>query len=173
MLFHINKSRRFRKSNQNRAPELGIPADDNIPRSVGETLLKQEKLQKRSKSTKCYIHFHNFLESSAKNFNVVSHMHVSQIPKIKSKQGTGTWNPSRMTIFQGPSAKRHSNKKNFKSSQNQRNAIFIFMTFRNHRHKILMLFHICTSISSHLQRYCALFLCNCTSSSGSNSVRQT
>jgi len=39
--------------------------NDNIPRSVGETLLKQEKLQKRSKSTKCYIHFHNFLESYA------------------------------------------------------------------------------------------------------------
>ena len=34
--------------------------NDNIPRSVGETSLKQEKIQKRSKSTKCYIHFHNF-----------------------------------------------------------------------------------------------------------------
>ena len=144
--------------------------NDNIPRPVGETSLKQENLQKRSKSTKCYIHFHNFPESSAKNFNVVSHLQVSQIQKIKSKKGTGTWYPSRLTTFQGQSAKRHSNKKNLKSDQNQRNAIFIFITFRNHRQKILMLLHI--SISSHLQRYNALFLCNCTSSSGSNSVRQ-
>jgi len=37
---------------------------------------------------------------------------VSQIPKIKSKKGTGTWNPNRITTFQGQSAKRHSNKKN-------------------------------------------------------------
>jgi len=41
--------------------------NDNISRSVGETSLKQENLQKRSKSTKCYIHFHNFPESSEKN----------------------------------------------------------------------------------------------------------
>ena len=60
--------------------------NDNIPRSVGETSLKQEKLQKRLKSTKCYIHFHNFPESSAKNFNVVSHLQVLQIPKIKSNR---------------------------------------------------------------------------------------
>jgi len=146
--------------------------NDNITRSVGETSLKQEKLQKRSKSTKCYIHSQNFTESSAKNFNVVSHLQVSQIPKIKSKWGTGTWNPSRMTTFQDQSTKRHSNNKNFKSEQNQRNAIFIFITFQNHRLKILMFFHIYTSISSHLERYYALFLCNCTSSSGSNSVRQ-
>jgi len=104
--------------------------------------------------------------------HVISHLQVSQIPKIKSKEGTGTWNPSRMTTFQGQSAKRYSNKKNFKSGQNQPNAIFIFITFRNHRQKILMLFHVYTSISSNLQRYYALFLCNCTSSSGSNSVRQ-
>ena len=57
--------------------------NDNIPRSVDETSLKQEKLQKRLKSTKCYIHFHNFPESSAKNFNVVSHLQVFQIPKFK------------------------------------------------------------------------------------------
>ena len=74
--------------------------------------------------------------------HVASHLQVSQIPKIKSKKGTGTWNPSRMTTFQGQSTKRHSNKKSFKSDQNQRNAIFIFITFRNHRQKILMLFHI-------------------------------
>ena len=116
--------------------------NDNISKSVGETSLKQEKLQKRSKSNKCYIHFHNFPESSTKNFNVVSHLQVSQIPKIKSKKGTGTWNPSRMTTFQGQSLKRHSNKKNVKSGQNQPNAIFIFITFRNHRQKILTLFHI-------------------------------
>jgi len=116
--------------------------NDNISRSVGETSLKQEKLQKRSKSTKCYIHFHIFPESSAKNFNVVSHLKLSKISKIKSKKGTGTWNPSRITTFQRQSAKRHSNKKNFRSDQNQRNAIFTFITFRNHRQKILMLFHI-------------------------------
>ena len=67
---------------------------------------------------------------------------MSQIPKIKSEKGTGTWNPSRMTTFQGQSAKRHSNKKNFKSGQNQPSATFIFITFWNHRQKILMLFHI-------------------------------
>jgi len=53
----IKKGHRNLESQQN----------DNIPRSAGETSLKQEKLQKRSKSTKCYIHFHNFPESSAKN----------------------------------------------------------------------------------------------------------
>jgi len=47
---------------------LASQQNDNIPRSVGETSLKQEKYKKRSKSTKCYIHFHNFPESSAKNF---------------------------------------------------------------------------------------------------------
>ena len=77
--------------------------NDNISKSVGETSLKQEKIQKRSKSTKSYIHFHNFSESSEKNFNVVSHLKVSQISNIKSKKGTGTWNPSRMTTFQGQS----------------------------------------------------------------------
>jgi len=61
--------------------------------------------------------------------HVISHLQVSQIPKIKSKEGTGTWNPSRMTTFQGQSAKHHSNKKKFKSGQNQPNAIFIFITF--------------------------------------------
>jgi len=85
--------------------------NDNISRPVGETPLKQEKLQKRSKSTKCYIHFHNFPESSAKDFNVDSHLQVSKIQKIKSKKGTGTWNPSRMTTFQGQSEKRHSKEK--------------------------------------------------------------
>ena len=34
------------------------------------------------------------------------------------------------------------NTKNFKNAENQRNAIFIFMTFRNHRPTIFMLFHI-------------------------------
>jgi len=169
-MFHIYKCLRFRKSNQKRAPELGIPTEWQYSKVSRETSLKQEILQKRSKSTKCYIHFDNFPESSAKNFNVVSHLQVSQLPKIKSKKGTGTWNPSRMTTFQGQSAQRHSNKKNFKSGQNQPNAIFIFITFRNHRQRILMLLHI--YISSHLLRYYALFLCNCTSSSGNNSVRQ-
>ena len=142
MLLHIYKCRRFRKSNQKRAPELGIPAEWHIPRSVGKTSLKQEKLQKRSKSTKCYIYFHNFPESSAKNFNVVSHLKVSQIPKIKSKKGTGTWNPSRMTTFQDLSSRHHSKQKNWKYDKNQRNATLIFVTFRNHRSIICLLFHI-------------------------------
>ena len=89
--------------------------NDNISRSVGETSLKQKKLQKRSKSTKCYIHFHNFPESTAKNFNVVSHLQVSQIPKIKSKKGTGTWNPNRMTTFQGESPKVTQTRKTSKA----------------------------------------------------------
>jgi len=50
-----------------------------------------------------------------------------------------------MTTFQGLSAKRHSNKKNFKSGQNQPNAVFIFITFRNHRQQILMLFPVMES----------------------------
>ena len=79
MLFQIYKCRRFRKSNQKRAPELGIPAEWQ----VGETSLKQEKLQKRSKSTKCYIHFHNFPESSAKYFNFVSHLHLDLLTSTK------------------------------------------------------------------------------------------
>jgi len=132
----------FRNHRQKGHRNLESQQNDNISRSVCATPLKQEKLQNRSKSTKCYIHFHNFPESSAKNFNVVSHLQVSQIPKIKSKKGTGAWNSSRMTTFQGQSAKRHSNKKNFKSGQNQAKARFIFITFRNHRQKILMLFHI-------------------------------
>jgi len=56
--------------------------------------------------------------------------------------GTGTWNASRMTTIQGQSAKRHSNKKNWKNGKNQRNAIFIFITFRNHPQKMFMVFHI-------------------------------
>jgi len=146
MLFHIYKCRRFRKSNQTRVPELGIPAEWQHFKVSRRNVTQTRKIQKRSKSTKCYIHFHNFPESSAKKFNVK----VLQIPKIKSKKGTGTWNASRMTTFKGQSAKRHWNKKNFKSGQNQRNAIFIFITFRNYRQKILMLFHIYTSVSSHL-----------------------
>ena len=136
------KCRRFRKSCEIGHQNLESKQNENIPRPVGETSLKQEKLQKWSKSTKCYIHFHNFPESSAKYFNVVSHVQVSQIPKINSKQGTVTRNPSRMTTFQCQSAKRHSNKKNFKSGQYQPNTIFIFITFRNHRQKISTLLHI-------------------------------
>jgi len=142
MLIHICKCRRFRKSNQNRAPELGIPAEWQHSKASRRNASQKRKTSKAITSNKCYIHFHNFPESSAKNFNVVSHLQVSQIPKIKSKKGTGTWNLNRMTTFQGQSAKGHSNKKNFKSGQNQRNAIFIFITFRNHRQKILTLFHI-------------------------------
>ena len=72
----IKKGHRNLESQQN----------DNIPRSVGATSLKQEKVKKRSKSTKCYVHFSYFPESSSKKFYIVSHLHVSQIPKIKSKK---------------------------------------------------------------------------------------
>jgi len=130
MLSHIYKSRRFRKlKSKNGHRNLESQQNDNIPRSVGETSLKQEKLQNRSKSTKCYIHFHNFPETSVKYFYVDSHLQISQIPKIKSKKGTGTWNPSRKTTFQGQSAKRHSNKKNFKSGQNQKICYIHFHNF--------------------------------------------
>ena len=71
-----------------------------------------------------------------------THLQVSQIPKIKSRKGTGTWNPSRMTTFQGQSAQRHLNKKKWKNGQNQPNAMFIFLTFRNHRQRNFILFHI-------------------------------
>jgi len=141
-LFHIYKCRRFRKSNQNRAPELGIPAEWQHSKVSRRNVTQTRKTSKAITSNKCYTHFQNFPESSAKNFNVVSHLQVSQIQKIKSKKGTATWNLNRMTTFQGQLAKRHSNKKKFKSGQNQPNAIFIFITFRNHRQKILTLFHI-------------------------------
>jgi len=85
MLIHIYKCPRFRKSNQIGHRNLESQQNDNIPRPVGETSLKQEKLQKQSKSTKCYIHFHNFPKSSAKKINLVSHLQVTQIQKIKSK----------------------------------------------------------------------------------------
>jgi len=67
-------------------------------------------------------------ESSANNFYVISQLQVSQIPKITSKKWTGTWNASRMTTFQGQSAKRRSKTKNFKNAENQLSAVFIFMT---------------------------------------------
>ena len=47
-----------------------------------------------------------------------------------------------MTTLQGRSAKRWRKCENFKNAENQRNAIFVFMTFRNHRPTIFMLFHI-------------------------------
>jgi len=56
--------------------------NENISRSVSERSLKQEKLQKRSKLTKCYIHFHNFPESSEKNFDVASHLHLLTSTKV-------------------------------------------------------------------------------------------
>ena len=121
---------------------LECQQNDNTPRSVCETLEKMWKLQKRRKSTKCYICFYDFPESSANNFYVISHLQVSQIPTITPKKWTGTWNVSRMTTFQGQSAKRRSTTKNFKNAENQRNAILVFITFWNHRQKIFMLFHI-------------------------------
>jgi len=49
------------------------------------------------------------MEYSTKKIYVISDLQVSQIPKIKSKKSTGTWISSRMTTFQGQSAKRQSN----------------------------------------------------------------
>jgi len=85
MLFHIYKCHR----NQIKIGHWNLESqqNDNIQRSVGETSLKHEKLQKRSKSTKYSIHFHNFPESSAKNFNVVSHLQVSQDSENPTKKG--------------------------------------------------------------------------------------
>ena len=87
MLFHIYKSRRFRKSIQKGHRNLESQQNDNISRLVGETSLKQEKLQNRTKLTKCCIHFHNFPESSVKYFYVASHLQVSKIPKNQIKKG--------------------------------------------------------------------------------------
>ena len=84
---------------------LACQQNDSIPRSVCKTSVKKEKLWKRRKSTKCYVHFHNFPESSASNFYIVSHVQVLQIPKIKSKKWTWPWNTNRMTTFQGQPAK--------------------------------------------------------------------
>ena len=89
--FHICKSRRIRKSHKKRAPEVGMPAEWQ----VGETSLKQEKLKIRWNSPKCYIHICNFPESSANNFYVISHLQVSQNPKIPWKKAPELGMPTR------------------------------------------------------------------------------
>ena len=134
-------SRRFRKSNQIGHRNLESQQNDNIPRSVGETSLKQEKLQKRSKSTKCYIHFHNFPESSAKNFNVASHLKVSQIPKIKSNWALKLWIPAEWQHSKSVCETFVNNKKIQKRWKSTKCCIY-FMTFRNNWPTILMLLHI-------------------------------
>jgi len=135
ILFHICKCRSFRKSHRKSEPELGMPAEWQHSKVSLRNVGQKQKLQKRRKSTKCYIYFYDFQESPANNFYVISHLQVSQIPKTTSKKWTGTWNASRMTTFQGQSAKRFYKNKNFKNAENQRNATFIFMTFRNDRQK--------------------------------------
>ena len=66
MLFHIDKYRRPRKSNQKRAQELGMPAEWRHSNACRRNVSQTRKIEKRSKSTKCYISFHDFPESSAK-----------------------------------------------------------------------------------------------------------
>jgi len=103
--FHICQCRKIiRKSHQKRAPEVRMPAEWQ----VSETSLKQEKLKLRWNSPKCYIHICNFPESSADNFCVISHLKVSQNPKIPSKNGTGTCNANRMTTVWGQFAKHQA-----------------------------------------------------------------
>jgi len=80
--FHICKSRRIRKSHKKRAPEVGMPAEWQD----GETSLKQEKMKIRWNFPKCYIPICNFPESAANNFYVISHLQVSQNPKIPWKK---------------------------------------------------------------------------------------
>jgi len=143
MLFHIYKSRRFRKSNQKRSPGLGIPAEWQHSKVSRRNVTQTRKTSKAVKINQMLYSFSQLSGIIGKYFNVVSHLKVSQIPKIKSKKVTGTWNPSRMTTFQGQSAKHHSNKKNCKYGEIHRNATFIFVTFRNLRPINFMLFHIC------------------------------
>jgi len=122
----------------------------NLISTIGKTKANKKidhrhsgRIRRTENNTQCFSRKNaNTNDESETSVHVISHLQVSQIPKIKSKKGTGTWNPSRMTTFQGQSAKRHSNKNNFKSGLNQPNPIFIFITFRNPRQKILMLFHI-------------------------------
>ena len=104
---------------------------------------KKKNFKTGENQRKCNeIYIYDFRNHRQKTFHVISNVQVSQIPKITSKKWTGTWNERRMTRFQGQSAKRRSKKKNFKTGENQRNAIFIFMTFRNHRPIIFMILHI-------------------------------
>jgi len=53
----------------------------------------------------------NSNDESAISVRAIQSLQVPQIPKIKYKKGTETWNPSRMTTLQGQSPKCHSNKK--------------------------------------------------------------
>ena len=97
----------------------------NIPRPVCETSVKKEKLWKRRKSTKCYVHFHNFPESSAKNF-VLFHIasvadsqnHTKKVNrKLECQQNDNIPRSVCDTLVQ---------KENFESGQNQRNALSLW-----------------------------------------------
>jgi len=106
MLFNIYKYRRFRKSNQKRQPKLGIPAEWQNSKSNRRNINQTRKTEKNDKIKEMLYSFSWLSGIIGKNVYVISHLQVSQISKIKSKKGTGTWNASRMTTFQGHSAKR-------------------------------------------------------------------
>jgi len=65
MLFHIYKCSRIWKSNQKRASEVIMPAEWQYSKISLQDVTRTRKMVK---STKCYIHFYNFPESSAKIF---------------------------------------------------------------------------------------------------------
>jgi len=86
-----------------------MPAEWQLSKVSRRNVNQARKTLKTVKLNETLYSFSDFPESSATNFYVISHLQVSQIPKIKSQKGTGTWNPNRMTTFQGRSAKRQSN----------------------------------------------------------------
>ena len=71
MLFHIYKCRRFRKSNQKRAPELGIPAEWPHSEVSGQTSVKLEKLNEMGKWIKGNPLIMNFRNHRQKFFDVI------------------------------------------------------------------------------------------------------
>jgi len=71
MLFHIYKCRRFRKSNQKRAPELGIPAEWPLSEVSGQTSVKLEKLNEMGKWMKGNPLIMNFRNHGQKFFDVI------------------------------------------------------------------------------------------------------
>ena len=75
--------------------------------------------------------------------HVISHLQVSQIPKIKSKKGTGTWNPCRMTTFQVRSVGETSlNQEKLQKWSKSTKCYIHFHNFPESSAKHLMLFHI-------------------------------
>jgi len=85
-IFHIYKCGRFRKQNKKRAPELGIPTEWQHSKASRRNVTQTKKTAKAIKINQMLYSFSSLSESSAKYFNVASHLQVSQIPKIKSKR---------------------------------------------------------------------------------------